>query len=366
MRRCARVAALLAGVLAESVALPPGAGAAFKNLTVGQAPPPFTVRDLDGRLHESAALLGKGVAVVVFWATWSPRSREILADLETLRTEVGPERLTLAAINVEHLVISAADREAIRAVAAETKTSATVLLDEGLVAFNAFGTMAVPSIVVVGRGGLATYTLAGYPLSLRSDLADAVRKALGLPTLEELRPVREPVPANHALMYYNFGRLLLGKGQEEKALEQFRISVERDPAFKKPHVELGLAALRHGDVEAARAAFQKVRGIDPRDPEAAYQLAVANLRSGRLDEGATIFAELAGEFPDRGGYLLAFAVARKLQSREEEYRAAVAKAAGLLPPEPRILYNLGAVAEGSGMLPLAAELYRKALEASLH
>lgn len=365
MSRAARVAALLAGVLAGSAALPPGAGAAFKNLQVGQAPPSFAAKDLDGRLHESAALLGKGVAVVVFWAAWSPRSREILADMETLRAEVGPERLALVAINVEHLAISAADREAIRAFAAETKTSATVLLDEGLVAFNAFGTMAVPSSVVVDRGGLATFTLAGYPLSLRSDLADAVRKALGLPTMEELRPVREPVPANHALMYYNFGRLLLGKGQEDKALEQFRMALERDPAFKKPYVELGLAALRHGDVEAARAAFQKVRGIDPRDPEAAYQVAVANLRSGRFDEGANLFAELAGEFPDRGGYLLAFAVARKLQAREEEYRAAAEKAAGLLPPEPRILFDLGAVAESGGMLPLAAGLYRQALEASL-
>ena len=42
-------------------------------------------------------------------------------------------------------------------------------------------------------------------------LADAVRKALGLPTSEELRPVREYVPKNHGLMYYNFGRLLLEK-----------------------------------------------------------------------------------------------------------------------------------------------------------
>ena len=201
---------------------------------------------------------------------------------------------------------------------------------------------------------------------MRSDLADAVRKALGLPTSEELRPVREYVPKNHGLMYYNFGRLLLEKGQEEKAVEQFRISVERDPAFKKPYLELGLHHLRHGEVEEARAAFLKVREIDPHDAEATYQAAAANLRAARFDEAAALFGELAAEFPDRGGYVLALALTQKFLGREEEYRASVARGAGLRPPEPRILYDLGAIAERRGALPIAVEFYRRALEGSLH
>ena len=271
----------------------------------------------------------------------------------------------MIAVNAEHLAISAADRDAIRAVVAETRSTATVLLDEGLVAFNAFGTMAVPSSLVLDAAGRVTFTLAGYPTTMRSDLADAVRKALGLPTSVELRPVPEYVPKNHGLMYYNFGRLLLEKGQEEKAVEQFRISVERDPAFKKPYLELGLHHLRRGEVEEARAAFLKVREIDPHDAEATYQAAAASLRASRLDEAAALFGELAAEFPDRGGYALALALTQKFLGREEEYRAGAAKAAGLRPPEPRILYDLGAVAERRGALPVAADLYRRALEASL-
>jgi tetratricopeptide (TPR) repeat protein len=248
---------------------------------------------------------------------------------------------------------------------AEVKSSAALLFDEGLVAFNAYGTMAVPSSIVLDSRGRVSFTLAGYPMTQRSDLADAVRKALGLPTSLELRPPQEYVPANHALMYYNFGRRLQEKGQEEKAVEQFRIAVERDPAFKKPYLELGLHHRRHGEAEEARAAFLKVREIDPHDPEAAYQAAAASLRAGRLEEASALFGELAAEFPDRGGYLLSLALTQKLLGREEEYRAGVAKAAGVRAPEPRILYDLGAVADVRGLRELAVDFYRRSLESYL-
>jgi len=364
VRRGVAAAALLSlcGLLA---ALPQRGAAAFKNVEVGQQPPAFALNDLDGRRWESAAHLRGVVSVVVFWATWSPRSREILDDLEKLRTELGPLRLQLIAVNAEHLAITAADRDAIRSEVAQARSTATILLDEGLVAFNAFGTMAVPSSLVLNADGRVTFTLAGYPTTMRSDLADAVRKALGLPTSEELRPVREYVPKNHGLMYYNFGRLLLEKGQEEKAVEQFRIAVERDPAFKKPYLELGIHHLRSGEVEEARAAFLKALEIDPHDAEATYQAAAANLRADRLDEAARLFGELAAEFPDRGGYALALALTQKFLGREGEYQAGLAKAAGLRPPEPRLLYDLGAVAERRGAVPVAADFYRRALESSL-
>ena len=71
-------------------------------------------------------------------------------------------------------------------------------------------------------------------------------------------------------------------------------------------------------------------------------------------------------YPDRGGYALALALTQKFLGREEEYRAILAKAAGLRPPEPRILYELGAIAERRDALPIAVEFYRRALEGSLH
>jgi len=365
MSRARRAAVALAAALAAAVAAPGGAAAAFRHVVVGEPPPPFAMRDLDGAEHTSAELLGGRVAAVVFFATWNPRSREILADLERLRAEVGPERFAVVAVDVDHMAISGADREAIRSLLAEAAPGATALLDEGLVVFNAYGTMAVPSTLVVGADGKVVFTLAGYPLSLREDLADAVRAALGLPTAAELRPPREYVPKNHALMYYNFGRRLLEKGQDEKALAQLETAVERDPEFKKPWVELGLLHRSRGEVEEARAAFLRARELDPHDAEAAWQAAVAELRAGHLEEGAAILVELAGEYPDRGAYALALALARGFLGSDEERRAGEERAAGLLPPDPRQLYDLGAVAESRGDLPLAAGLYRRALAGAL-
>lgn len=355
----------LAAALVVGAAHPGGAAAAFKNVEVGQRPPPFAMKDGEGRLWESATLLDRGVAVVVFWASWSPRSREILEDLERLRVELGPERLAVVAVNVEHLVITPRDREVISTFVESTKSSAVVLLDEGLVAFNAYGTMAVPSSLVVDAQGRVAFTLAGYPMTLRSDLADAVRKALGLPTSVELRPPPEYVPKNHALMYYNFGRRLLEKGQDEKALEQLRIAMERDPAFKKPYIELGLLLVRSGEAEQARQLFVKALEIDPDDSEAIYQAAAASLRAGRFKDAEALFARLAADFPDQGGYRLAHALTQKLLSNEEQYRDGVAAAAGLRPAAPRLLYDLGVIAESRGLLPIAADLYRRSLEASL-
>jgi Flp pilus assembly protein TadD/peroxiredoxin len=362
--RWVAIGSLLAILGAGAVSPSPGA-AAFKNVEIGQPPPGFALKDIDGRPWENAAQTGGQVAVLVFWATWSPRSREILVDLEKVRAEIGPERLRLLAVNAEHLVISDADRDAIRAVVAETRSTAAILIDDGLVAFNAFGTMAVPSSLVIDANGRVVFTLAGYPTTMRSDLEDAVRKALGLPTSVELRPPVEYVPKNHGLMYYNFGRLLLQKGQEEKAVEQFRLAVERDPAFKKPHLELGLYHARRGETEEARAAFLRVREIDPHDAEATYQAGVAGLRAARLEEAETLFGELAAEYPDRGGYALALALTRMFLGREAEYRAGAEKAAGLRNPEPRVLYDLGAVAERRSALPTAVDLYRRALEGAL-
>jgi Flp pilus assembly protein TadD/peroxiredoxin len=357
-------AALLAALLA--VAAPPRpCEAAFKNVAIGQPVPAFELKDPEGRSWQSASGLAGRVSVILFWATWSPRSREILEELEKLRAAVGPERLQLVAVNAEHLAITAVDRAAIQELISGTHSSATVLLDEGLVTFNAFGTMALPSSLVVDAGGRVTFMLAGYPMSMRSDLADAVYQALGLPTSEQLRPVREYVPKNHGLMYYNFGRLLLEKGQEEKAVEQFRISVERDPAFKKPLLELGLHHLRAGEAEEARTAFMKVLEIDPHDAEAQYQAAAASLRAGRFEEAAARFEALAAEYPDRGGFVLARALAEKFLGREEQYHADLVKAAALHAPEPRVLFDLGGVAERVGSLPLAVDLYRRALEQAL-
>jgi tetratricopeptide (TPR) repeat protein len=240
-----------------------------------------------------------------------------------------------------------------------------VLVDDGLIAFNDYGAMALPSTLVVGLDGKVSYILAGYPTTLRDELADAVRKSAGLPTEAESRPVQEYVPKNHALMYYNLGRQLAGKGQDEKAEAQLKIAVEKDPDFKKPRVELGLIYKKTGRHDLALAEFQRAKEIDPKDHEALYQLAVVSLQSGKLAEAGKLFSDLLSEFPEREEFALGAALAAKYQGKDDEYRKGREAAAKLFPAEPRVVYEMGGVAESQKDLVVAAEFYSRALASAL-
>ncbi|HWR97594.1 MAG TPA: tetratricopeptide repeat protein [Candidatus Methanoperedens sp.] len=343
----------------------PSVSAAFKNVQVSQTPPSFTLKDLAGREWKSGEIYAKGPTAVVFWATWSPRSAEVIHDLEALRAKIGPEKISIVTVNCEHPAISSADRDAIAAAAKQHGFTGPVLVDDGLIAFNDYGAMALPSTLVLGADGKVGYMLAGYPTTLRDELADAVRKAAGLPTEAEQRPVQEYVPKNHALMYYNLGRQLAGKGQDEKAEGQFATAVEKDPDFKKPHVELGLLYKRTGRTELALGEFERAKQIDPKDPEALYQVAVVSLRTAKFAEGQKLFAELLAEFPEREELALGAALAAKYQGKDEEYRKGREAAAKLFPADPRFVYEMGLVAESQKDLTVAAEFYRRAVEAAL-
>ena len=343
----------------------PSVSAAFKNVQVSQTPPVFALKDLGGKDWKSADIYARGATAVVFWATWSPRSAEVLRDLEALRAKIGPEKIQILTVNCEHPAISSADRDAIGAAAKQFDLTGPVLVDDGLVVFNDYGAMALPSTLVVGADGKVAYILAGYPTTLRDELADAVRKAAGVPTEAEQRPVQEYVPKNHALMYYNLGRQLASKGQDEKAEAQLKISVEKDPDFKKSRVELGLIYKRTGRTELALAEFERAKRIDPKDHEALYQVAVVSLKAGRFDEAASHFTALLEEFPEREEFALGAALAAKYQGKQEEYRKGREAAAKLFPADPRYVYEMGSVADAQKDVPVAAELFRRALESSL-
>lgn len=354
---------MLAAVFLQvlSQALTPDVSAAFKRVGRGDTPPAFSLPDLQGEERKSDDLYAGKVSVVVFWATWSPRSREILQDLENLRRELGREDFQVIAINAEHMEIGSADRQAVKKMAGELNLEAVLLFDQGLTAYNDFGAMALPSSLVVDERQKVVFDLAGYPMTMRSDLADAVKKALGLPTSVELRPPEEYKPKNHALMYYNFGKRLMEKGQEEKGEAQLLVSVERDPDFTRPRVLLGIYFKKTGRLDEALEHFRKVKELDAKNLEAAYQLAAVSLRAGRFAEAEGLFLELNEEFPEREEFALGLALAHKYQGNEQEYLKARELSETLLPAEPRMHYEMGGVADSQGDLEAAAVLYHRAL-----
>jgi peroxiredoxin len=56
--------------------------------------------DLDGRTVDANALAGR-VAVVRFWATWAPHSRDSIVSLARLYDRYGAERVRIVAVSVD-------------------------------------------------------------------------------------------------------------------------------------------------------------------------------------------------------------------------------------------------------------------------
>jgi Tfp pilus assembly protein PilF len=344
------------------VAAAPSISAAFKKVDIGDRPPRFTMKELGGGDRKSEDLLAGKVSVLLFWATWSPRSLEVLKDLESIVTELGKDQLQVVAINAEHTRISAADEGIIGKTVADTGSSAMILLDDGLNAYSDFGAMALPSMLVVDREGVVSFAMAGYPTTMRGDLPEAVKMALGLISEEEVEVVEEYVPKNSALMYYNMGKRLYEKGQEEKAEAQLLQSVERDPEYIKPHLLLGIYYKKTGENEKALLEFQRVRELDPRDNEAGYQVASVSLRAKKYAEAEGLFKELLAEYPEKEEFAIGLALAHKYQDHDEDYARVWEASKELYPAEARYCYDLGAVAEEAADIAKAAVLYRRALE----
>jgi thioredoxin-like negative regulator of GroEL len=361
-RHFRRVLAAITFVLVALVLATPTIPAAFKKVAIGEPPPPFTLRGIDGGDHSSGDLLAGKVTVVLFWATWSPRSLETLEDLASLSESLGPGSFQTVAINAEHPEITRGDMEKIKAAVKDAGSQALVLVDDGLTVFSDYGTMALPSMLVVDKRGKVTFAMAGYPTTMRSDLTEAVKLALGLVTEKEIEVVEEYVPKNHALMYYNMGKRLYQKGQEEKAEAQLLQSVERDPDFIRPRLLLGVYYKKTGRGEEALKEFEKVKELDPRDKEAGYQVAAVTLRSERFSEAELLFQELLEEYPEREEFALGLALAHKYQGHEGEYRKVRDRTADLYPAEARYYYELGGIAEAADDLSEAVVLYRGALE----
>ena len=202
--------------------------------------------------------------------------------------------------------------------------------------------MAHPTEVVLDAGGRIAYVLPGYPLSLREELEEAIRKALGVP----VTPQRETttsvgyVPQGMALQHYNLGRQLLAKGDHEKALEAFRRAAAADPAFLEAAVMTARVSLAFGSLAEAEQLARQVSPEVINRGDLRYLLGGLMLAKGDLDAAERAFRGLRERLPaegwgewglgqtalargDRAGALALFQEARALQAENPEGEAFV-------------------------------------------
>jgi tetratricopeptide (TPR) repeat protein len=220
------VALLVAPVRAESK----------RGIDVGDSIP---ARELETRAGEKLAVPAEeGLMVLVFWATWSPRSESTLAFWEKLREEYSEQNVVVVAVNADHQEMTSADLAKVDNFVQEKSIGLPVHVDQNLEFYNEIGIVVVPTSIFVNSDGVMTYRYTGFPTSAAIDLRQDLEKELGIAEEPEAEDAvaAEPAyaPRNNALLYYSLGRRLHEKGFADKAQGKYVIALQKDPDYADP------------------------------------------------------------------------------------------------------------------------------------
>lgn len=363
-----RAAVLLVSAL---LLLVPPAAAAFKHVEVGAKAPAFTLRDLGGQEVALESRLGPKALAVVFWATWSPRSRTLLDDLEALYGERKGQGFEILAVNVDHEHLGAEDRRAVEEMA--SGWSFPILVDEGLATYSAYGVVATPSVAVLDAAGEIRYARASYSTGTREDLREAVEALLGIADEAKLRAVaqkRDYVPPKKATLHYQKAEVLVGRGMARRAVRDLEEAAALDPRWAEPRVLLArvyLSEERGNAASLARAEtlLQEAVGLQPRHLRAQALLAEVRGALGKFADALRAAEETLALEPGYTPAILVRAKSLRALGRLDEARRALEDALEADPRNPAVFAELGEILATHGQWREAGEALRRAVEMAL-
>jgi thiol-disulfide isomerase/thioredoxin len=155
--------------LATLFALPAAARAQESGLPLGSTAPSAVLSTLDGKPVDLAQLVGKGPAVVEFWATWCENCEHLLPTLQKSYAKYG-SRVKFIGVSVN---VNQSPRR-VQLHVAKYKVPGIQLYDTRGAATGNWDVPATSHVVVIGRNGKIVYTGVGGT----QDLDAAIRKAL--------------------------------------------------------------------------------------------------------------------------------------------------------------------------------------------
>ena len=156
-------------VAALSLAAPRLARAQDSGLPLGSTAPSAMLQTLDGKTVDLAQVVGKGPAVVEFWATWCENCEHLLPTLQRAYTTYG-KRVKFVGVSVS--VNQSVQR--VKLHVAKHGIPGTQLFDTKGEATGKWDVPATSHVVVLDKRGRVVYTGVGGT----QDLDAAIRKAL--------------------------------------------------------------------------------------------------------------------------------------------------------------------------------------------
>ncbi len=341
------------------------ASAAFRYLHEGMVPGALEGRDLatGEKVQWQPGQGEEQVTLVVFWATWSPRSLEMLQDLKDVQTRYGTEGIQVYAVNVDGQNITPIVHKQVKQVVDDLALTFPVIIDQDLELFYSYGVIAVPSLALVDGQGSLTYGPSGYSLPIRDHLIDSIEALLGLAPPTEVATM-EPFyqAARKATRYHNLALQLANKGKYDRALGNLEKSIAADSLFGAPHGLRGEILLAQGNHERAAEAFARATELDSTRVSAWAGWGRALLG---LDEDQQAGAALTHGLAIDDTYTPILLDLARLNGRAGEEAAAaeyLAAALALSPRDPAALLLAAKQFQEAGDLASAVAALRLAME----
>ncbi len=227
---------LLAVVVVSTLAVP-AIGQPERGIEVGQAIEPRELRTIEREKIQFPT--SDELTVVVFWATWSPRSAPALELWQKYGQQYAANGVRVITVNADHQDMGQEDEVKIRNYLAEHDLSLPVILDAQLELFNEIGVIVLPTTFFFKPDGTMDYKYPSFPTSAELDLKEDLEAKLGIAqeTTEEEDTNRGKLayqPKNNALLFFNMGRMLNKKGFPDKAKAKYLEALQKDPDYEDP------------------------------------------------------------------------------------------------------------------------------------
>lgn len=339
------------------------ASAAFKYAFVGTEAREISGQDVvTGSQISTSDLHRDNMVIVVFWATWSPRSLEQLADMDALKLEYADHPVEIVAVNVDAPEISSLDRTEIKAKIEEMGLTIPVIIDDGLEIFYSYGVIAVPSTAIIDTSGTIRYDPSGYGMLTRDRIVDSVKAFLGMTPAGASDILKTGyTPLKKSARYYNLALQLKQNGMFDRALENLDLAHQADTLFPAPLSMKGEILLLQGKSKEAQSVLAQAAALDSSSVVIWAGWGRSLLQAGQTDaarEKLVYALSLDDTFTPA---LIDFGLCLAEQDSLAAAIDSLTRAAELNRGDPMIPYYLGRVYRRAGQLGKAAVAYMKAL-----
>jgi len=201
--------------------------------------------------------------VLVFFRPNQERSLGALKELAQCQKAFAGKSVRWAAV-----VSASVAAQTAAAMVRDSGFAAPVLIDSGDALYSSLGLALHPVVVIVDRDSKVAAFEPFHAVNYCPVVSAHLRHVLHEISAEELRKALNPPRANEggngqvAQRYRAFAEALFKSGNLEKALENARKSVERDPALAAGHALIGEILRAQGNCADALPAYEQALALD--------------------------------------------------------------------------------------------------------